>query len=66
MLGRETPLYCSFGDILSKSAPADTSDHSLIDGRVALADYVLLRWMFSKFGAGTGEKIGRTQRGSGA
>lgn len=38
VLGRKTPLYCSFGDILSKPAQADTPDHSLIDGRVALAD----------------------------
>lgn len=66
MLGRKTPLYCSFGDILSKPAQADTLDHSLIDGRVALADQVLLRWIFSKFRPGTREKIGRTQRGSGA
>lgn len=59
-------MYCSFGDILSKPGQADTSDHTLIDGGVSLAGQVLLRWMFLKFGPGTGEKIGRTQRGSGA
>ncbi len=51
---------CTFGDTLS-ATEVDTSDHSLIAGRAAPMEVVLLRWMFSKFVLGTGEKIGRTQ-----